>query len=67
MNNMGKPVMVSDKVSKAVKTLRDGNEKNLEKNLGPLDRLKTDSAVKLAATNKIVTSRKMGGSIKKKK
>jgi len=66
MNNIGKPVMVSDKVSKAVATLRSGNERDLEKNLGSLNSSKTDSAVKLAATNKIVASKKMGGSIKKK-
>lgn len=66
MNNMGKPVMASKQVSNAVKTLRSGNERELEKNLGSLNSSKTDSAVKLAASNKIVTSRKMGGSIKKK-
>lgn len=66
MNNMGKPVMVSKQVSNAVKTLRSGNERELEKNLGSLNSSKTDSAVKLAASNKIVNSKKMGGSIKKK-
>jgi hypothetical protein len=66
MNNMGKPVMASKQVSNAVKTLRSGNERELEKNLGSLNSSKTDSAVKLAASNKIVTSKKMGGSIKKK-
>jgi len=68
MNNMGKPVMASKQVSNAVKFLRSNNEgPGYEKYLAGLSNAETDSAGKLSAGNKIVTSRKMGGSIKKKK